>query len=252
VSGIARVLLALLAAYPAGDVISRYLSVHALRSAPGIPALVLLGALGAAGAWQRLRARSRPLAVAAAVALALAAVVIDGRFLSRYFGENNRRIEIYHGDQADLVEATKWLGPRLRDADQVFFTTIGTNEPWAITLVTLAHEPRRWFSEPRDMRVVGEWEVCVRYGANALHVPRTVGARLRAARCRRHAAARVVRRAPRRARSREPGLRRAPPRRPRRAVDLRAHHLNARRRDAHFTTTAFMIRAWLPWTRRTA
>lgn len=98
------------------------------------------------------------------MALALAAVVIDGRFLSRYFGENNRRIEIYHGDQADLVEATKWLGPRLRDADQVFFTTIGMNEPWAITLVTLAHEPRRWFSEPRDMRVVGEWEVCVRYG----------------------------------------------------------------------------------------
>jgi hypothetical protein len=46
----ARVLIALLAAYPAGDVISRYLSVHALRSAPGIPALILLGALGAAGA----------------------------------------------------------------------------------------------------------------------------------------------------------------------------------------------------------
>ena len=160
----ARVLLALLAAYPAGDVISRYVSVHALRSAPGIPALVMLGALGAAGAWQWLRARSRPLAVAAAFTLALAAVVLDGRFLFRYFGEYNRRIEIYHGYQADLVEATRWLEPRLRDADQVFFTTIGMNEPWAITLVTLAHEPRRWFAEPRDMRVVGEWEVCVRYG----------------------------------------------------------------------------------------
>jgi len=160
----ARVLLALLAAYPAGDVISRYMSVHALRSAPGIPALVLLGALGAAGGWQWLRARRRPLAVAAAVCLALAAIVLDGRFLARYFGEYNRRPEIYHGYHADLVEAARWLKTRLRDDDEVFVTTIGLNEPWAITLVTLGHDPARWFAEPRDMRVVGEWEVYIRYG----------------------------------------------------------------------------------------
>jgi 4-amino-4-deoxy-L-arabinose transferase-like glycosyltransferase len=160
----ARVLLALLAAYPVGDVISRYLSVHALRSAAGIPALVLLAALGAASAWAWLCARSRPLAVAAAVSLALASAALDGRFLWRYFGEYNRRLEIYHGYQTDLVEAARWLGPRLREDDPVFFTTIGLNEPWAITLVTLAHDPRRWFSEPREMRVVGGWEVYIRYG----------------------------------------------------------------------------------------
>jgi 4-amino-4-deoxy-L-arabinose transferase-like glycosyltransferase len=159
-----RVLVALLAAYPAGDVISRYMSVHALRAAPGIPALVLLGALGAAGAWSWLGARRRPLAVAGAMALALAAVVLDGRFLSRYFGEWNRRLEIYHGYQADLVEAALWLKPRLNESDPVFFTVIGLNEPWAITLVTLGHEPRAWFAEPRDMRVIGEWEVYIRYG----------------------------------------------------------------------------------------
>lgn len=159
-----RALLALLAAYPAGDVISRYMSVHALRSAPGIPALLLLAALGAAGGWEWLRARSRALATAAAVVLALGATALDGRFLARYFGEYNRRLEIYHGYHADLVEATRWLGSRLRDEDQVFVTTIGMNEPWAITLVTLGHDPRRWFAEPRDMRVIGEWEVYVRYG----------------------------------------------------------------------------------------
>jgi 4-amino-4-deoxy-L-arabinose transferase-like glycosyltransferase len=160
----ARVLVALLAAYPAGDVISRYLSVHALRSAPGIPALVLLAALGAAGAWQWLRARGRALAAAAAIALALSAAVLDGSFLARYFGEWNRRPEIYHGYHADLVEAMRWLRPRLNDTDPVFVTTIGLNEPWAITLVTLGHEPRAWFSEPREMRVIGDWEVYIRYG----------------------------------------------------------------------------------------
>ena len=91
-------------------------------------------------------------------------MALDGRFLTRYFGEYNRRIEIYHGYQADLVEAARWLKPRLADSDAVFVTTIGLNEPWAITLVTLGHDPARWFREPRDMRVVGEWEVYVRYG----------------------------------------------------------------------------------------
>jgi len=160
----ARVLIALLAAYPAGDVISRYLSVHALRSAPGIPALILLGALGAAGAWQWLRVRDRPLATAAAVMLALAVVFFDGRFLRRYFGEWNRRPEIYHGYHEDLVEAMRWLKPRLNETDPVFVSTIGLNEPWAITLVTLGHDPKRWFAEPREMRVVGDWEVYIRYG----------------------------------------------------------------------------------------
>jgi 4-amino-4-deoxy-L-arabinose transferase-like glycosyltransferase len=159
-----RVLVALLAAYPAGDVISRYPSVHALRSAPGIPALIMLGALGAAGAWQWLRVQSRALAAAAAVTLALAAVALDARYLTRYFGEYNRRIEIYHGYHADLVEAMRWLKPRLNESDPVFVTTIGLNEPWAITLVTLGHDPRRWFAEPRDMRVIDDWEVYIRYG----------------------------------------------------------------------------------------
>ena len=109
-------------------------------------------------------ARSRPLAAAAAIALALAAAALDGRYLARYFGEYNRRPEIYHGYHADLVEASGWLKSRLREDDHVFVTTIGMNEPWAITLVTLGHDPKRWFAEPRDMRVVGEWEVYIRYG----------------------------------------------------------------------------------------
>jgi hypothetical protein len=91
-------------------------------------------------------------------------VFLDGRFLRRYFGEWNRRPEIYHGYHEDLVEAMRWLKPRLNPTDPVFVSTIGLNEPWAITLVTLGHDPKRWFAEPREMRVVGDWEVYIRYG----------------------------------------------------------------------------------------
>ncbi len=160
----ARVLLALLLVYPAGDVISEYFSVHALRSAPGMHALVLLAAFGAASGWLWLRSRRRALALAAAAALALAAIVLDARYLTRYFGEYNRRPEIYKGYYVDLVEAADWLRPRLEQADAVFVTTHRMNEPWAILLVALGHDPRQWFREPRDMRTLDGWDVCLRYG----------------------------------------------------------------------------------------
>ncbi len=160
----ARVLLATVIAYPAGDVISRYPSVHAMRSAPGIPALVLLAAFGAAAAGAWLWARRRPIAVAAAIAFGVAIAALDGRFLVRYFGEYNARPEIYHGYHADLIDATRWLGPRLGAYDAVFCTAIGMNEPFAVTLVGLSWDPRRWFAEPRDTRVVGDWDVTLRYG----------------------------------------------------------------------------------------
>jgi 4-amino-4-deoxy-L-arabinose transferase-like glycosyltransferase len=159
----ARVLAALLVAYPAGDVISRYIGVHALRSAPGVATLILLGAWGAAGigAWlHRHRASWVPWA---ATVLVIAMAGFDGRFAVRFFGEWNRRPEIYHGYHADLMEAAKWLEPRLSLADAVFCTVTGLNEPWSILLVETRHDPRLWFSEPRDRRAF-EYEVYVRYG----------------------------------------------------------------------------------------
>ena len=160
----ARALLALLVIYPAGDLISRYQGVHALRSATGIPALVLLAAFGATGAWGRLRSRARAWAAAWAIALTLGAAVCVGDNLTRYFGAMNRRPEVYHGYHADLLEATRWLKPRLDHYDAVFCTTIGMNEPFAVTLVGLGYDPRRWFAEPRDWTTMAGWEVCLRYG----------------------------------------------------------------------------------------
>jgi 4-amino-4-deoxy-L-arabinose transferase-like glycosyltransferase len=160
----ARALLALLAVYPAGDLISRYQGVHALRSAPGVAALVLLAAFGATGVAQMLRRRGRAWAATWTLALLLAGVVTVSGNLVRYFGAMNREPEIYHGYHADLLEATRWLKPRLANYDAVFCTTIGMNEPFAVTLVGLDYDPRRWFAEPRDWTTLAGWDVCLRYG----------------------------------------------------------------------------------------
>jgi 4-amino-4-deoxy-L-arabinose transferase-like glycosyltransferase len=159
----ARVLLVLVAIYPAGDLISRYLSVHSLRSAPGLPALVLLAGFGAVGAGRALWRRRPQLARGVAVAAAIAVVFVNVRFLSRFFGEYDRRPEIYHGYFADLVEATAWLKPKLPDVDAVFCTVSGMNEPFAVTLVGLGYDPERWFREPRDRRAF-DYDIYVRYG----------------------------------------------------------------------------------------
>jgi hypothetical protein len=46
----------------------------------------------------------------------------------------------------------------------VFVTTNGMNEPFAITLVGLRYDPRRWFADPKDVRTPGDWDLYYRYG----------------------------------------------------------------------------------------
>ena len=159
----ARVLLALLIAYPAGDVISRYLSVHSLRSAPGVPALALLAGWGAVEAHRWIRARWRSLAPAVAALWIAAGLFLDGRHATRFFGEWNRRLPIYHSYHADLLEVAEWLEPRLRDVDAVFCTVNGLNQPWSVLAVGAQYDPRQWMVEPKDRREL-EYDLYVRHG----------------------------------------------------------------------------------------
>jgi hypothetical protein len=157
------VLIVLLIVYPAGDVISRYISVHSLRSAPGVGSLALLGAYGGAGlgAWL-LRRRQQAFRVGLA-ALIATMLFFDGRFLVRYFGEWNRRPEIYHAYHTDLLEVARWIRPRLSQVDAVFCTVHDLNQPWSILVVGTEHDPRLWLAEPRDVRP-SEYDLVVRYG----------------------------------------------------------------------------------------
>lgn len=161
-SAAARTLAALVLAYPAGDLVARYVSVHSQRSAAGAGTLALLAALGAVALWDLAgRTRWRPAIAGLAAALVIGA---HGRDLVRFFREFDRSGEIYHAYHVDLLEAMRWLKPRLDQYDAVFCTAQGMNEPFAIALVGLDYDPRRWFAEPRDVRMNGEWEVTARFG----------------------------------------------------------------------------------------
>jgi hypothetical protein len=161
------VLLAMILAYPAGDMAARYPGVQAFRSSPGIIGLVLLAAWGAATAWRWLRNRGRRLAWVAAGIIGVATLAQDARSMRTYFGEWPDRPEIYFLFHTDFMKACEWVRPRLHHTDAVFWTTSNVNMPFAMTLVGLRYDPMRWVADPKDVRPgPGGWDYYVRYGNN--------------------------------------------------------------------------------------
>lgn len=150
-SSSARVLAAWLILYPCGDLLNEHLGPHSLRSLPGVCALVILAAVGAAGAGRWLYRRRRRFALALALALAAVVVILNVRFLHVFYGEFNREPDKYLSGQQDLLAASRWLAPRWNDYDAVFWTTLGTNQPYTTTLVGLRYSPRQWFADVRDV-----------------------------------------------------------------------------------------------------
>ncbi|NQU76251.1 MAG: glycosyltransferase family 39 protein [Planctomycetes bacterium] len=163
-SNAARILLAWILTYPAADVLSKHPSAHALRSLPGMCGLIILAALGAAVTGKWLWKRTRPATILISVGLIIAAVVLNVRYLHNFFGQFNRRPDIYHAYHVDLLEACRWLKPRFDEADAVFCTTKGMNQPYIITTIALEYDPSRWLSDVREYTTPGEWDIYTRYG----------------------------------------------------------------------------------------
>ena len=163
----AALLLAMVLAYPVGDLVGRYQGVHAFRSSPGLPGLLLLAAWGAVSGWRWLRGRSRQLAWVAAGVIAVATLAQDARSMTTYFGEWSDRPGIQVLFHADFMQACAWVRPRACDLDAVFWTTDRVNMPFALTLVGLGYDPARWLSDPK---VIGHddagWDYYLRYGDN--------------------------------------------------------------------------------------
>lgn len=189
----ARILLVWLIVYPVGDCLSTHgvrneqtgafePCLHALRSLPGLPVLVLLAAVGTVSAAQWLLKRNRSTAYAAGTALAIAVVALNVAYLSFFYGDYNRRPEIYRGFQVAMLEAGTKLRQRLKDADAVFCTAVPpVNQPYIVSLVALSYDPKDWFAGPHVVftdepgawsSVAGteayknpeEWDYHVRYG----------------------------------------------------------------------------------------
>jgi hypothetical protein len=161
----ARILLALVLAYPVGDIFAQHPGPHTLRSSPGIPSLMLVSAYGAVEAGRWLATRSRTWLAAPVTMLALAFAGLNARYLHWYFVTWDRSPEVQQTYHADLVEAFEWIRPRLTKWDAVYVTTVGTNQPHSVALVTLRWDPERWLREPRaTARTAEGWEVTGRFG----------------------------------------------------------------------------------------
>src|SRR5262245_46951305 len=168
-SASARLLLAMVIAYPTGDMLARYPGVHAFRSSPGVISLVLLAAFGAMASWRWSRGRRllRSWAPAAAAAITVAALVQDARSLTTYFRDYPKRPDIYALFHTDFMQACAWVRPRFSQADAVFWTAGRVNMPFAMTLVGLGYDPKQWREDPKDVRLgPGNWDYYVRYGKN--------------------------------------------------------------------------------------
>jgi len=160
----ARVVFAFIITYPIGDSLGWFPSLSCLRSAPGLCSLTLLASVGAVGAFQWLFAKNRNSAILTAAIFISVALIMNARYLHRFYGKFNRQELTYHLYHTDLVEACEWLKPRLDDFDAVFFTTEYFNMPYVITAVALGYDPEKWFAEPRDINTPGEWDIYTRYG----------------------------------------------------------------------------------------
>jgi hypothetical protein len=159
-----RTVLAFVIAYPVGDSLYQWASMHSLRSSPGLCGLILLGAVGGVFTAEWLWRRRRSLAWGFIIIFAAAAATLNTRYLEGFYGEYNREPEIYHLFQTDLVEACEWLKSRINDYDAVICTTNHLNMPYIITLVALDYEPKEWFKDQREMKTTDEWDYCKRYG----------------------------------------------------------------------------------------
>lgn len=147
----ARLLLALLALYPVGDLVSANDGVHSLRSAGGLPALTLAIGVGTQELLAWARRRGRALAVAALAALALGVAAETARTGVRFFRDAVRDRTTQFEYQAALLDAGRWLASRLGPDDPVFCTTTGMNQPFVVLLVGLGYDAGRWQADGKDV-----------------------------------------------------------------------------------------------------
>lgn len=161
-----RVLLVWLLLYPAGDIVSwHYQSAHAMRSAPGMALAALLAAVGLVETWRAL-ASSRVRILRLTLASVLGAILLaqSAAFARHIFfvrPKEGRTGIVFH---VDLVEACRWLGPRLPDLDAVYFTTAEFNLPYIVAACALPLDPALWHAQPREYREENNWLYYSRVG----------------------------------------------------------------------------------------
>ena len=168
----ARIVAALVVTYPCADLLNAHdEGAHGLRSIPGIIALTLLAAIGAAALFRHFARASRGFAIAVAAIVAVIGIAEAATFVRAYFRDLDRIPVKSIAFAADLVDACQWMKPRLDRYDAVFVTGNAISHPYIYTLDVLQYPPQRWFADPKtfiDGPLPNGWfnheQVCLRYG----------------------------------------------------------------------------------------
>lgn len=156
-----RILLVWLLAYPVSDTLYTHESMNALRSCPGMCGLVLLAAVGTVECFRWLRRRDWTIALPVGAMLSIAVFMTNVGYMGKFFGEYNRRREIYYSHYVHVLDACDWLRPRLSEFDSVFFCMY---QPYIITTVGLQYDPHDWHSDIREVVTTEYWDMYTRYG----------------------------------------------------------------------------------------
>jgi 4-amino-4-deoxy-L-arabinose transferase-like glycosyltransferase len=120
-----------------------------VRSSPGLPALVLLGAVGAMFGWHWLRRQSRAQAVGLAAAALCAALVLTGVFADRYYRLAPAKWETHLVQHTEIPAAARYVRTRLGDVDAVVIRPNGLFLPYIFFVTAMEYDPREWFAGPQ-------------------------------------------------------------------------------------------------------
>jgi len=159
-----RILLVWVVLYPIGDLLTRNVGPHGLRSSPGLCGLILLAAVGAAAAGSWLRRQGRGLVAPAACALVIAVIASNAVLIRRIFVDYGKSPGVYQIYHADLKEACDWLRPRLDRYDAVFCTAWDMNRPYIMVLTHLRYDPHQWLADEKEVDTTGRFDVHFRFG----------------------------------------------------------------------------------------
>ena len=158
----ARILLAMILAYPVGDCLAWSGQLSTFRSFVGLGGIILLAAMGAGvvleGFWRRWKA----IATYSATAFATVIIISNVYYFRTYFIHASENMAVYEKFHGDLVEACEWLKPRFDDFDAIIFARFNMTN--IVTVVTIGYEPRKWFDEPVEIITSGEWDYYIRNG----------------------------------------------------------------------------------------
>ena len=146
-----RLLLLWVFLYPVADLLNEHPTMHYLRSLPGLPALVLLAAVGAAGigAWL-WRRRQATLALGCGALILM--LILNVRFFREYFSDDFYRQKYLSGLYGPgILQAAGWLKPHFGEADAVIVQQAWVAHPYIFTLVGLNYDPEQWFRDRREI-----------------------------------------------------------------------------------------------------